>query len=219
MASINPSSPNSSAMPRGVWSRNCNPSSLDVSCGRNSPRESCHMSGVCNPYQVPENDGRTNDDMDVSKSSGTPKSSILVMFSIINHPFWGTPIFGDTHMRNTYSIKFVLWWLKGFSPTHSTESIMIPFILLDMPSSKFAEGWGGLEAWGGPVLKNTSQNPNIHRKHQGILYRNPAKMQGSKKYDHFLLGPWSSPTTCNRAERNRRAAPKSQHSSHIHWCF
>ena len=80
-----------------------------------------------------------------------PKSSILVRFSIINHPFWGTPIFGNTHMRNTYSIKFVLWWLKGFSPTHSIESIMIPFILLDMPSSKFAEGWGGLEAWGGPV--------------------------------------------------------------------
>ena len=32
--------------------------------------------------------------MDVSKNSGTPKSSILIGFSIINHPFWGTPIFG-----------------------------------------------------------------------------------------------------------------------------
>ena len=36
--------------------------------------------------------------MDVSKNSGTPKSSILIGFSIINHPFWGTPIFGNTHM-------------------------------------------------------------------------------------------------------------------------
>ena len=26
------------------------------------------------------------------------KSSILIGFSIINHPFWGTPIFGNTHM-------------------------------------------------------------------------------------------------------------------------
>jgi len=26
-----------------------------------------------------------------------PKSSILIGFSIINHPFWGTPIFGNTH--------------------------------------------------------------------------------------------------------------------------
>ena len=33
----------------------------------------------------------------VSENSGTPKSSILIGFSIINHPFWGTPIFGNTH--------------------------------------------------------------------------------------------------------------------------
>ena len=36
--------------------------------------------------------------MDVSENSGTPKSSILIGFSIINHPFWGTPIFGNTHI-------------------------------------------------------------------------------------------------------------------------
>ena len=36
--------------------------------------------------------------MGVSKNNGTPKSSILMSFSIINHPFWGTPIFGNTHM-------------------------------------------------------------------------------------------------------------------------
>ena len=37
--------------------------------------------------------------MDVSENSGTPKSSILIGFSIINHPFWGTPIFGNTHIN------------------------------------------------------------------------------------------------------------------------
>ena len=37
--------------------------------------------------------------MGVSKNNGTPKSSILIGFSIINHPFWGTPIFGNTHIR------------------------------------------------------------------------------------------------------------------------
>ena len=37
--------------------------------------------------------------MDVSENSGTPKSSILIGFSIINHPFWGkTPIFGNIQM-------------------------------------------------------------------------------------------------------------------------
>ena len=37
-------------------------------------------------------------DVDVSENSGTPKSSVLIGFSIINHPFWGTPIFGNTHV-------------------------------------------------------------------------------------------------------------------------
>ena len=36
--------------------------------------------------------------MDVSKNSGTPKPSILIGFSIINHPFWGAPISGNTHI-------------------------------------------------------------------------------------------------------------------------
>ena len=36
--------------------------------------------------------------LDVSKNSGTPKSSILIGFFIINHPFWGTPIFGNTQI-------------------------------------------------------------------------------------------------------------------------
>ena len=31
--------------------------------------------------------------MGVSENRGTPKSSILIGFSIINHPFWGIPIF------------------------------------------------------------------------------------------------------------------------------
>ena len=32
-------------------------------------------------------------ELGVSKNNGTPKSSILIGFSIINHPFWGSPIF------------------------------------------------------------------------------------------------------------------------------
>ena len=35
--------------------------------------------------------------MGVSENRGIPKSSILIGFSLINHPFWGTPIFGNTH--------------------------------------------------------------------------------------------------------------------------
>ena len=38
-------------------------------------------------------------DMGVSENSGTPKSSILIGFSIINPPFWGPPIFGNSHIN------------------------------------------------------------------------------------------------------------------------
>ena len=36
--------------------------------------------------------------MDVSENSDTPKSSISIGFYIMNHPFLGTPIFGNTHI-------------------------------------------------------------------------------------------------------------------------
>ena len=36
--------------------------------------------------------------MDVSENNGTPKYSILIGISIINHPFWGTPIFGNSYI-------------------------------------------------------------------------------------------------------------------------
>ena len=36
--------------------------------------------------------------MGVSKNNGTSKSSTFRGFSIINHSFWGTPIFGNTDM-------------------------------------------------------------------------------------------------------------------------
>ena len=59
--------------------------------------------------------------MDVSENSDTPKSSILIGFSIINHPFWGTTIFG-----NTYKFSQMFWsdnpesWL-GFSKRKPLE--------------------------------------------------------------------------------------------------
>ena len=40
-----------------------------------------------------------------------PKSSILIGFSIINHPFWGTLIFGNTHM-GLLDIKIYTPWNK-----------------------------------------------------------------------------------------------------------
>ena len=50
--------------------------------------------------------------MGVSKNNGTSKSSILMGFSIINHPFWGTTIFGNTH------IYIYLLMAQDNFPTH-----------------------------------------------------------------------------------------------------
>jgi len=66
--------------------------------------------------------------MDVSENSGTPKSSILIGFSIINHPFWGTPIFGNTHM-------FI-----GFPSFLTVETGVIPLYGLDAFGALQANG-------------------------------------------------------------------------------
>ena len=47
--------------------------------------------------------------MGVSKNRGTPKSWILIGFSIINHPFSGTPIFGNTHIFQSACFMILLF--------------------------------------------------------------------------------------------------------------
>ena len=54
--------------------------------------------------------------MGVSKNNGTPKSSILIGCSIMNHPFWGTTIFGNTHM-------WILWRFILYTPCASMGTI------------------------------------------------------------------------------------------------
>ena len=41
------------------------------------------------------------------ENNGTPKSSILIGFSIINHPFWGAPIFGNIHIGTGIFFQFL----------------------------------------------------------------------------------------------------------------
>ena len=52
--------------------------------------------------------------MGVSKKSGTHKSSILIGFSVINHQFWGTIIFGNTHISVLES-SVVFYWISLIS--------------------------------------------------------------------------------------------------------
>ena len=65
--------------------------------------------------------------MDVSENSGTPKSSILIGFSIINHPFWGyPPSFGNTHILKPSRRHFHPWALTRLAngdPDHMHRTI------------------------------------------------------------------------------------------------
>ena len=63
----------------------------------------------------------------VSKNSGTPKSSILIGFSLINHPFWGkTPYFWfNTHVSKK------LW-----------VSLWLGFFRVGLQSHRWTKVWG-----------------------------------------------------------------------------
>ena len=56
-----------------------------------------------------------------------PKSSILIGFSIINYPFWGTPIFGNTHLFTyVYIYIYTHTWIPQesdfFLPLETTKN-------------------------------------------------------------------------------------------------
>ena len=70
--------------------------------------------------------------MDVSENSGTPKSSILIGFSIINHPFWDTTMFPNTHRRMIH--RFIL------VPTY-LQCYVINLLHTTVIVGKFAEGF------------------------------------------------------------------------------
>ena len=82
--------------------------------------------------------GSHGTDMDISENRGTPKSSTLIGFSIINHPFWGTPIFGNPHI-------FTLHWrvdLYGFHVGNIYQATMDPMGYWFLASEILRSTWG-----------------------------------------------------------------------------
>ena len=56
--------------------------------------------------------------MGVSKNNGTPKSSI------INHPFWGIPIFGNTHKSARTATRFLKLWLLALGAFLVSKAVL-----------------------------------------------------------------------------------------------
>ena len=84
--------------------------------------------------------------MDVSENSGTPTSSILIGFSIINHPFWGTPIF----WKRPYSTVMHLRALTTMYPTGTCRGTRRP------PHSQLGEAHPSQIPW--TFWKKSSQD-------------------------------------------------------------
>ena len=85
--------------------------------------------------------------MGVSKNrGGPPKSSILIGFSIINHPFWGTCIFGNTHVFPiVYQGAFQGYELSRH--THQGAASTWSYATLHDTSVAI---WGGFTPWVSP---------------------------------------------------------------------
>ena len=85
-----PRSPNECRVPLNPTTNGCDSPSKQVTVGRIYIADTNIMKYI---------------HLGVSKNRGTPKSSILIGFSITNHPFWGIPIFGNPHLQRELQSK------------------------------------------------------------------------------------------------------------------
>jgi len=77
---------------------------------------------VPRPVQLDGGVSTKNLYMDVSENNGTPKSSILIGFSIINHPFWGVSLFLETPISKRWKFgDCQMWWVLNLSFTISLK--------------------------------------------------------------------------------------------------
>ena len=92
--------------------------------------------GVAIPYSLHDFfSTKISQQMDVSKNRGIPKSSIFIGFFIINHPFWGTPIFGNTQIR-----QFLR--LQTMTTVNVQTRDFVPHHVGNLPDRKFLEPHG-----------------------------------------------------------------------------
>ena len=89
--------------------------------------------------------------MDVSENNGTPKSSIVIGFSIIHHPFWGTTVFGNTQICANH-----LWKSDGHPSSGDCQWFQAPNLKKHMDF--YHPKWESIESspifWGKTSLWN-----------------------------------------------------------------
>ena len=139
--------------------------------------------------------------VDVSENSGTSKSSILIVVSIINHPFWGTPIFGNPQvlliptkkapkscpwisqllnhqkLMRTPSIKITFHVNTDQAPINMAHSINKRIQSTNLSLVNFAR-WASLSLPFIPFLKK-------HKKHTTVVYTKSCFMRPTSKIDWF----------------------------------
>ena len=116
--------------------------------------------------------------MGVSVNGGTPRSSILIGFSIINHPFWGTTIFGNTHIVTIHVEPNHT--IHGYQPPHIGKMVallrMVPtiykvymgLIIKEPPSQKYHH----FPYEGGKNVAKTMEKIKMEPKHPAFLKEN-----------------------------------------------
>ena len=139
--------------------------------------------------------------MGVSKNSGTPKSSILIGFSIINHPFWGTTIFRNIHIS---TIDIILL-------DDEFTIITVVYCTIDCTSSKLAKRTQRLVAsessfcWDQtPQLKTTIDQPSTElgwifqtgRSSKVNLFKEPVSQTSRVKKFLFQTHALAEPKFC-----------------------
>ena len=126
-------------------------------------------------------------DMDVSENSGTHKSSILIGFSIINHPFWGTPIFGNIHIKWAQSCSqnvTTRWKVSAASAVFVDESHKaVPFKPVSLKS-----------------MRKTGEIAAV------ILDERSGNLRPSHLVDHWMTSSWA-----NQAAQKWRENSCSKH--------
>ena len=158
---------------------------------------------------------------------GTPKSSILMGCSIINNPFWGTTIFGNTHIvlifvfffeRDQslyytpcfmiYQVTFTFYWNilgEGYSQMIPIQNVHRLYLFVGKSQSNPFRRSKNIAAWV-PSWKHQNWGPVNHQKRNFHLPGSNKNIAIVFKDDNFWKQ--TTPSVCNFV--NRVAEPSKR---------